>query len=427
LKKIRHVAFLLFILLFFVSNSYGKIYLDVYGKSLKKITIAVPYFKSEKPNKLNVEMTTLLNKDLDMSGFFIPAPQTLFDKELMDEGIEKKDIKFNNWRSIGVELLCKGVVQEKNDEVVLDAYVYDTIDGSLIHANKYISKSIEWRKTIHRLADDIINAVTGEKGIMSSRIVFVYGYKGKKEIYASDLDGYNLQRLTNYNSITLSPSISPDGRYLAYTTYAKGRPYLYIIDRQTKKEVYVDSETGMKTGTAWRDKNTFAYSFTSGRKSTIYMVDVTTGTKRPIVSGDGIYASPSFSPDGSKVVYVSDIHGSPQIFMTDIATGVTKRLTFFGSYNVSPNFSPKGDLIVFVSKVEGAFEICVMNIDGSNPRLLTNGGINDSPRFSPCGRYIIYSTNKGNKNSIAIMLFNGENKKMLNFTDGDETQPFFMP
>ncbi|HOP86623.1 MAG TPA: Tol-Pal system beta propeller repeat protein TolB [Syntrophorhabdaceae bacterium] len=425
--KIRQFAFLLLLLFAIVNNAQGKIYLDVYGKSLKKITIAVPYFKGERPNKLNIEMSELLNKDLDLSGFFIPAPQTLFDRELMDEGIEKKDIKFNNWRSIGVELLCKGMVQEKNDEVVLDAYVYDTIDGSLVYANKYRSRSSDWRRLIHRLADDIIYAVTGEKGIMSSRVVFVYGQKGKKEIYAADLDGYNIQKLTNYNSITVSPSISPDGKYIAYTTYAKGRPYLYILDMHSKKEVYVDSDAGMKLGTAWKDKNTFAYASTSGRKSTIYIIDVTTGVKKAIVSGDGIYTSPSFSPDGKKVVYVSDRHGSPHIFMTDISTGETKRLTFFGNYNVSPNFSPKGDLIVFVSKVEGSFEICIMNADGSNPRILTNGGLNDSPRFSFCGRYIIYSTNRGNKNSIAIMLFNGENKKILNFTDGDETQPFFMP
>lgn len=425
--KLRLILILPIILLFFTDYAYGKIYLDVYGKSLKKITIAVPRFKSEKPIKLTTEMSDLLNKDLDMSGFFIPAPQTLFDRELLEEGIEKKDIKFTNWRSIGVELLCKGVVQEKNDEIVLDAYVYDTIDGSLIHANKYTSKASNWRRSIHKLADDIVYAVTGEKGIMSSRILFVSGYRGIKEVFSADLDGYNIQKLTHYNSITLSPSVSPDGKYLSYTSYTRGRPYLYIIDLETKKEVFVDRDPGMKTGTAWRDKQTFAYSYTSGRRSTIYLLDVVSKTRKSIVSGDGIYTSPSFSPDGKKMVFVSDMHGSPHIFLTDISTGETKRLTFFGNYNVSPNFSPKGDLIVFVSKIEGSFEICIMNADGSNPRLLTNGGINDSPRFSPCGRYIIYSTNRGNKNTIAIMLFNGENKRLLNFTDGDETQPFFMP
>jgi len=426
LKRFSLLVLLIFFL-FFSIEAEAKIYLDVYGKSLKKITIAVPYFKSDKITRLRMDMTELLNKDLDMSGFFIPAPQTLFDRELLDEGIEKREIRFGNWRSLGVELICKGLLQEKDDDLILDVYVYDTLDGTLVHANKYKGKADGWRRIVHKLADDIIFAVTGEKGIMSSRIVFVSGYRGKKEIYAADFDGYNVQRLTNYNSITLSPSVSPNSRYLAYTSYVRGRPNLYILDMEKKTEVFVDTDSGMKTGTSWKDKGTFTYSFTSGRRSTIYTVDVGSRTKKPILSGDGIYASPSFSPDGTKMVFVSDMHGTPQIFLKDMITGETKRLTFSGDYNTAPTFSPKGDLIAFVSKIEGSFEICTMNPDGSNPRLLTNGGLNDSPHFSPCGRYIIYSTLKGNRYSISIMLFNGDNKRTLKFTEGDETQPVFMP
>ncbi|HPC67539.1 MAG TPA: hypothetical protein PLL96_09665 [Syntrophorhabdaceae bacterium] len=426
MKRFSLLVLLIFFL-FFSIEAEAKIYLDVYGKSLKKITIAVPYFKSDKITRLRMDMTELLNKDLDMSGFFIPAPQTLFDRELLDEGIEKREIRFGNWRSLGVELICKGLLQEKDDDLILDVYVYDTLDGTLVHANKYKGKADGWRRIVHKLADDIIFAVTGEKGIMSSRIVFVSGYRGKKEIYAADFDGYNVQRLTNYNSITLSPSVSPNSRYLAYTSYVRGRPNLYILDMEKKTEVFVDTDSGMKTGTSWKDKGTFTYSFTSGRRSTIYTVDVGSRTKKPILSGDGIYASPSFSPDGTKMVFVSDMHGTPQIFLKDMITGETKRLTFSGDYNTAPTFSPKGDLIAFVSKIEGSFEICTMNPDGSNPRLLTNGGLNDSPHFSPCGRYIIYSTLKGNRYSISIMLFNGDNKRTLKFTEGDETQPVFMP
>jgi len=426
LKRLGLLILLVFFLLW-GGAAEGKIYLDVYGTSLKKITIAVPYFKSEKISRLRMDMSDLLSKDLDLSGFFIPAPQTLFDRELSDEGIEKREINFGNWRSLGVELLCKGLLQEKDDDLILNVYVYDTLDGSLVHANKYKGRSDQWRRIIHRLADDIIFAVTGEKGIMSSRVVFVSGGRGKKEIYIADLDGYNIQRLTNFNSITLSPSVSPTGRYLSYTSYVKDRPNLYIINMETKTEIFRDTDSGMKTGTSWKDRETFCYSFTSGRKSTIYTVDVGTKTKKSVLSGDGIYASPSFSPDGTKMVFVSDMHGTPQIFLKNIITGEIKRLTFSGDYNAAPTFSPKGDLIAFVSKIEGSFEICTMNPDGSNPRLLTNGGLNDSPHFSPCGRYIIFSTLKENKYSISIMLFNGDNKRTLRFTEGDESQPVFMP
>ncbi|HOB68957.1 MAG TPA: Tol-Pal system beta propeller repeat protein TolB [Syntrophorhabdaceae bacterium] len=415
-------------ILFTTSTTNAMVYLDVFGKSYKKITIGIPPFKAEKQDKLKTDMTDLLQRDLDFSGFFIVAPPTLIDKELTDEGIEKQEIRFNNWRSIGIELVCKAKLVVNNEELTLESFLYDTFDGSLMLAKRYRSRTGEWRRMVHRLADDILQAVTGEKGINSNRIIFASGSKSRKDIYISDIDGQNIKRLTNHRSICVSPSVSPNGKYLTYTSYREGKPNLYVLDLESNREIFVDREEGMKVGTNWiGSSSTLAYSYISGRYSTIYTLDVEKRHKTSIMRSEGIYASPSFSPDGSKMVFLSDMHGTPQIFIKDIPSGSTKRLTYSGNYNSSPVFSPKGDLIAFVAKFEGSFEICTMNVDGSNQRVLTSGGINDSPHFSPCGRYIIYSSNRGGKSTINIMLFNGENKKTLKLTDAEETQPKFVP
>ena len=175
------------------------------------------------------------------------------------------------------------------------------------------------------------------------------------------------------------------------------------------------------------DSRTIAYAYILGKRSTIYAANVETKERKVLLSKEGILASPTFSPDGAKMVFVSDMHGGANIFMKDMATGDITRLSFFGNYNTSPAFSPKGDLIAFVSKTEGALEICVMRPDGSDARVLSHGGINDSPQFSPDGRYILYSSWKGKKTSIHLMLRNGENDRELGFTGADETQPKFMP
>jgi len=426
-KTCLSTVIILFLLVaFFSTPSEGKIYLDVYGKSFKKITIGIPYFKSVSAEKSSREMNDVLNKDLDFSGFFIVAPHTLFDKELTDEGIDKKDIQFGKWRSLGVEILCKGTVHQQNGEIVFEGYVYDTLDGSLLLAKRYKTQQTEWRKIIHKFADDIIQILTGEKGIMSSRIIFVSGGRYTKEIYTADIDGHNVQRITRYRSITILPSISPNGKYLAYTSYKEGKPNLFIMNLENNTEIYAERGEGMKFGTSWRG-STLLYSHTVGRKSTIYALDVEKKNKTVIISKDGIFTSPSFSPDGSKMIFVSDMHGGPQIFITDLSTGAIKRLTYAGNYNTSPTFSPKGDLIAFVCSVEGTFEICTMNADGSNQRVLTSGTMNDSPQFSPCGRYILYTSQKGGKHTINLMLINGENKRSLTFTEGSEEQPKFIP
>jgi TolB protein len=226
----------------------------------------------------------------------------------------------------------------------------------------------------------------------------------------------------------VSPSVSPDGRYVAFTSYKEGRPNLYVLDLETNRETTVDKEEGMKVGATWIDRKTLAYSHTSGRFSTIYSFNVETKGKNVLLRKDGIVLSPAFSPDGSKMAFVSDMYGGVNIFVKDMNSGDIKRLTYSGSYNTSPAFSPKGDLIAFVSRTSpDDFEICTMRPDGSNAHVLTDGGINDSPHFSPCGRYILYSSQKSGKTGVYVMLYNGDNRRLLKFNGAEETQPKFMP
>jgi len=406
----------------------AKVSLDIYGQSYKKITIATPPFKgADTASKLRTDMPELLAKDLDMSGFFIVAPKTVMDKELTEEGVEKKDIRFQNWRSLGIELICKAVAQVQNDGLTLESYLYDSSDGTLLFAKRYRTKTDEWRRLVHRLADDIIQAATGERGIMSSRVLFVARDKRGKDVYVSDLDGGALKKLTEYGGITVSPAMSPDGRYLAFTSYKEGKPNLYVVDLERNREVYANREDGTKVASTWFDKRTLVYTHTTGKSSTIYSENIETKEKKVILRQDGILASPNFSIDGKKMVFVSDMYGTPQIFIRDLSSGEMKRLTYAGNYNTTPVLSPKGDLIAYGCKTEGALEICVMKSDGSEPRVLTDGGVNDSPQFSSCGRYILYSSDNGRRAAIYLMLHNGDNKRLLTFTQGEETQPKFMP
>ena len=258
----RYMRVVLFVVFLFalagsakVSVGEAKVYLDVYGQSYKKITIAAPPFSSG--DKQRPEISDLLGQDLDMSGFFVVAPRSMMDKEFLSEGVDKKSIRFDQWRSLGVELLCKAVVIEKENAFSLEAYLYDTGDGELVFGKRYggVSPS-EWRRVVHRLADDIILAATGEKGIMSSKVLFVAGGGRRKDVYVSDLDGYGARKLTLHNEIVVSPAVSPDGKYLAFTSYKGGKPCFYVTDLETNREVYVDREDGMKIGAVWMDKRT---------------------------------------------------------------------------------------------------------------------------------------------------------------------------
>ncbi len=424
---IRYALLVVSLCLTFVVNpAWAKVSIEITGEVNKKITIATPPFKSDNGAKVKSDMGDLLAKDLDMSGFFIVAPKSVMDRELTEEGIDKKEIRFENWRSLGIELVCKGSLQTQAGGLTLEIYLYDSSDGTLLFAKRYKTAAEEWRRLTHRLADDIIQAVTGERGIMSSRVLFVAGGRQGKDLYMADLDGAGQRKLTDYGKITLSPCLSPDGKFLAFTSYKEGPSNLFVLDVDKKREVYANRDNGMKIASAWLDKRTLVYTHTFGRNSTIYALNVETKEKRVIMRQEGILASPNFSTDGKRMVFVSDMYGTPQIFTRDLSTGDTKRLTYAGTYNTSPVLSPKGDLIAYGCKTDGAFEICVMKADGTEPRILTDGGVNDSPQFSQCGRYILYSSANGRKSGIYFMLLNGANRRALSFTSGEESQPKFV-
>ena len=128
-------------LTFVVEPAFAKVSLDIYGQSYKKITIATPPFKSDSETKLKTDMGDLLAKDLDLSGFFIVAPKSVMDRELTEEGIDRKEIRFENWRSLGIELLCKGLLQTQNGGLTFEAYLYDSSDGTLLFAKRYRTES----------------------------------------------------------------------------------------------------------------------------------------------------------------------------------------------------------------------------------------------------------------------------------------------
>jgi len=121
---------------------------------------------------------------------------------------------------------------------------------------------------------------------------------------------------------------------------------------------------------------------------------------------------PAVSPDGSRIAFVSDRGGSPQIYLMRADGSDIRRVTFEGSYNTSPGWSPTGDRIVFSCR-RGKNQICIVKPDGSALTQLTESGNNEDPSFSPDGRFITFSSDRDGKKGIYIMRANGEAQKKV--------------
>lgn len=124
--------------------------------------------------------------------------------------------------------------------------------------------------------------------------------------------------------------------------------------------------------------------------------------------------SPSWSPDGEKLAYVSFENKRPQIFIQDIYTMARTRITDFPGINGNPVFSPDGKQLAMVLSKDGNPEIYVMDIASKNLRRITrNRAIDTEPSWAPDGQSLIFSSERGGKPQIySVNLASGKVRRL---------------
>ena len=124
--------------------------------------------------------------------------------------------------------------------------------------------------------------------------------------------------------------------------------------------------------------------------SEIYTMDLRTRRVQKLTRHPAIDTSPSYAPDGRRIVFNSDRGGSQQLYVMGANGRGVKRISFGAGRYSTPVWSPRGDLIAFTKNVSGAFWIGVMKPDGRGERLLTKGFMVEGPTWAPNGRVLMF-------------------------------------
>ena len=139
-------------------------------------------------------------------------------------------------------------------------------------------------------------------------------------------------------------------------------------------------------------------------------------------------SSPSFSSDGRHIAFVSERDGNREVYVMGSDGSNPRRLTDHPADDWRPSWSPDGRHIAFVSERDGNAEIYVMGSDGSNPRRLTHHSAWDGlPSFSPDGRYIVFDSRRDGNAEIYVMDSDGSNPRRLTDDPTDDFFPSFSP
>lgn len=376
------------------------------------------------------DVAQIVAADLDRSGLF-----RSLKREDMKFGLptDESQVDYRTWRALNQEALVIGrVTPLGNGAAKVTAELFDVARTSKILSIEATAlRPSEWRSMAHKVADQIFERLTGVKGIFDTRIAYVTvqmnnGKRQYKLIWA-DADGENPREIARSNEPLLSPAWSPDGKRIAYVAFEGGRSKIVIQTPTTGEYVVFLGERGINSAPAWSpDGSKLVVTLSYETNADLYVIDLSSRTRRRLTDSYAIDTSPTVSPDGRSVAFLSDRGGSAQIYLVPITGGEAKRLTFEGRRNEQPRFSPDGKTLALVNYDGSGYRIGLLDLASNALKIISDGPLDEGPSFAPNGATVIYTRQGPRGAELATVSTDGRIRQQLRQT-GDVREPAWAP
>lgn len=406
----------------------------------KKLTpLYISNFDSDNsvPAGYEKQLQEILEKDFKYNGSSQLLPKDP-KKELVVR--EKEQLKALNrlfWKEAGTSQLIAASIQKG----FLNVRAFDVLTGVLKQYRevKLSGNLNQDRRQIHRLADAIHFAFFNTEGIASTRILYSYYLPEQTEnsfvaeIWECDWDGENRREITHEGSYCVSPVYVPgkDGGpsdSFLYVSYKQGQPKIYkasLSDGKGQRVVDIRGNQLLPAITPGKDKIAFICDATG--RADLFLIESAiqlTGNETPkqlYSFPRSTQASPTFSPDGNTIAFVSDKDGSPRIYTISAKSSKTRAAATLLTKRVreatSPSFSPDGKKLVYSAKVENVRQIWIYDFEAGEEKQLTTGpGNKENPSFAPDSLHIIF--NSVDNDSSELYIVNTNQPEAIRITSG---------
>src|SRR5215831_10727291 len=228
------------------------------------------------------------------------------------------DVPFAAWRELGADAVVFGTVQKPDANTVrVQVRLFNVRTRQAVFQKEYTGSATNPRLYAHTISDEIHQQQRALRGVARTKLTFssdrnrekIAGpvqNRDVKEVYIADYDGENQRRVTTNRQLNITPVWAPDSRGIAYTSYRRGYPDIFI--------------------------------------ALIYQ-----GIQETPTNGVGQNWLPVFSPDGTRICFTSNRDGNPELYVMNRDGSNVRRITNNPAIDTTPTWSPNGTQISFVS------------------------------------------------------------------------------
>jgi TolB protein len=345
-------------------------------------------------------------------------------------------VPFDRWRELGANLVLVGMLRGNASSVTIQVRLYDVNTRQVVWGKEYTGPATNPRLFAHTIADEL-HEQRGLKGVARTKLAFASDRDGLrqktsvearsiKEIYIGDYDGENQRRVTVNQSLASNPAWSSDGRAIAYTSYRRGYPDIYVsYIYQGKMEQPARGTDRVHNFLPAFSPDGSRLAFMTNRDGNleIYAVNRDGSGLRRITNHPGNDTTPTWSPAGNQVAFTSDRTGSPQIYIVDAdGVGQPRRVTS-ETWADRATWSPSFSEIAYAGRTGPGFDIKIIDIASGQIRVVTDGvGSNESPAWAPNGRHLAFASTRAGRTHIFTVARDGQDLQQLT-RQGNNVQP----
>jgi len=417
-------------------SSMGMLSLELTQGTRSRLPIAIVSLEGEQLLLTEQQTSRIIIDDFGHSGEF----SVFSGAQLPEKPHNLGDIHVSRWHGFSPQYVVFGKVQAIGvDQYTIEVTVVNLYRGqegdkvlpsAVMFKKSYTVNQQQLRRVAHHISDDIYSSLLGVSGVFSSKIAYILVQPGKipaqpnYHLVVADYDGYNPRFAANSNQPMMSPAWSPDGHQIAFVSFQKTLPAIFIVDIRTGILQQVTELAGINGAPAWSpDGKSLAFVSSQTGAAKLYVIDLASRQVSRLTDGVSIDTEPHYMPDGRSLVFTSNRGGGPQIYQYTFATKRVERLTYVGDYNASANISPDGKWMTLLHRDKNGFNVAVQNLMTDQFKLLTHDNEDESPKFSPNSQLILYATHTGHKHLLAIVSVDGQIHLLLPANDGNIQEP----